>query len=174
MLRKFYISLGVIFFLALVSFIQPNKDINLKIKAVYVYKFAQYVDWPKEFKSGDFIIGVLGDDRLYQEMEKSYSNKMIGSQTIKIKKYDAIADIEQSHILFVSDKFSTNITSLVKKYKSKSTLIVSEKEGILKDGSIINFVMKSNKLKYEVSKTNASKHKLTIGQSLTSIADNVE
>jgi hypothetical protein len=160
--------------LSLVSFIQPNRDINLRVKAVYVYKFAQYVDWPKEFKTGDFIIGVFGDDRLYDEMQGSYSNKMIGNQTIKIKKYTATADIEQCHILFIAEKNSDKIAELVKKYKSKSTLIVSEKDGKLKDGSVINFVMKDNKLKYEVSKTNATKHKLTVGQSLTSIADKVE
>jgi hypothetical protein len=144
------------------------------VKAVYVYKFAQYVDWPKSFKTGDFIIGVYGDEKLYNEMQASYSNKMIGNQTIKIKKYDAVADIEQCHILFVAEKNSDKVAELVKKYKSKSTLIVSEKEGKMKDGSIINFVMRDNKLKYEVSKVNASKHNLTVGQSLTSIADKVE
>jgi hypothetical protein len=76
--------------------------------------------------------------------------------------------------LFVAEKNSDKIVDLVKKYKSKSTLIVSEKEGKLKDGSMINFVWRESKLKLEISKTNAEKHKLTIGQSLTSIADKVE
>jgi len=157
-----------------VSFIQPTRDVNLKYKAVFVYKFAQYVDWPKSSKTGDFIIGVFGDDKLYSEMQTSYSNKMIGNQSIKIKKMDAVDDNEQYHILFVAEKNSDKIVDLVKKYKSKSTLVVSEKEGKLKDGSMINFVWRESKLKLEISKTNAEKHKLTIGQSLTSIADKVE
>jgi len=174
MLRFIQISFLSLIALTLVSFIQPSKDINLRVKAVFVYKFAQYVDWPKSFKTGDFIIGVFGDEKLYNEMQTSYSNKMIGNQTIKIKKYDAVADIEQCHILFVAEKNSDKVVDLVKKYKSKSTLIVTEKEGKMKDGSIFNFVMKDNKLKFEVSKANAEKHKLTVGQSLTSIAYKVE
>lgn len=174
MLRVIQISFLSFIALILVSFIQPTKDVNLRVKAVYVYKFAQYVDWPKSFKTGDFIIGVFGDDKLYNEMQTSYSNKMIGNQTIKIKKYDAVADVEQCHILFVAEKNSDKVAEMVKKYKSKSTLIVTEKEGKMKDGAIINFIMKDGKLKYEVSKTNATKHNLTVGQSLTSIADKVE
>jgi len=154
--------------------VQPTKDVNLKLKAVYVYQFAKYVDWPKDFKTGDFIIGVLGDERLYTEMQTTYANKMIGNQSVKIKKFTASTEVEQCHILFISDKNSDKVGELVKKYKSKCTLVVSEKEGKLKDGSIINFVMKDGKLKYEVSKTNATKHKLTIGQSLTAGADNIE
>lgn len=174
MKRLLHISLLLGLFLSLTSFIQPNKDVNLRLKAVYVYKFAQYTDWPKEFKAGDFIIGVFGDDRLYDEMQKSFSNKMIGSQTIKIRKYSSINEVEESHILFVADKYSSNVAALAKKYKSKCTLIVSEKDGVLKDGAIINFVNKGTSLKYEISKTNAGKHKLTIGQTLTSSAENIE
>ena len=174
MLRVIQISFLSLVALILVSFIQPTKDVNLRVKAVYVYKFAQYVDWPKSFKTGDFIIGVFGDDKLYTEMQTSYSNKMIGNQTIKIKKYETVADVEQCHILFVAEKNSDKVSDMVKKYKSKSTLIVTEKEGKMKDGSIINFIMKDGKLKYEVSKTNATKHNLTVGQTLTSIADKVE
>jgi len=174
MLRILHISFLAGLFLTLISFVQPTRDVNLKLKAVYVYKFAQYVDWPKDFKTGDFVIGVLGDDRLYTQMQTDYSNKMIGNQTVKIKKYATAADVEQCHILFISDKSSDKIPELVKKYKSKCTLIVTEKEGKLKDGSIINFIMQEGKLKYEVSKTNATKHKLTVGQSLTGGAINIE
>jgi hypothetical protein len=144
------------------------------VKAVYVYKFAQFVDWPKSFKSGDFIIGVFGDEKLYNEMQTSYANKMIGNQTIKIKKYEAVSEIEKCHILFVAEKNSDKVSDLVKKFKSNSTLVVSEKEGKMKDGAIFNFIWRDNKLKYEMSKTNATKHKLTVGQTLTNSADKIE
>lgn len=174
MIRKIQISLLFTLAVVLVAFIQPTQDTNVNIKAVWVYKFAKLVDWPKEFKNGDFIIGVFGDEKLYTKMQSSYANKMIGNQSIKIKEYETVSEIEQCHILFISEKNSDKVSELVKKYKSKSTLIVSEKEGKMKDGSIINFVRRDNKLTIEVSKTNATKHKLTVGQSLTSIADKVE
>jgi len=63
---------------------------------------------------------------------------------------------------------------MVKKFKSKSTLIVSEKEGAMKDGSIINFIIRNNRQSYELSKTNATKHKLIIGKQLTELAVKVE
>jgi hypothetical protein len=151
-----------------------SDDTHARLKALYVYQFATLVDWPKEFKQGDFVIGVFGESNLYDELTSKYSNKSVGSQSIKIKKYLNFAEISNSHILFVANENSERTAELVKKYKSKSTLIVTEKEGKLKDGAVINFIVKDNKQTYELSKTNAAKYKLIIGAKLENLAARVE
>lgn len=150
------------------------KDTHKKIKALFVYQFATLMDWPKEFKQGDFVIGVFGESAVYSELEKSFSNKSVGSQAIKIRSFMNMGEITPCHILVVAPDMSDKVGELVKKFKSKSTLIVSEKEGKLKDGAIINFVIKDNKQSYELSKTNAAKHKLVVGSKLENLAARVE
>ena len=52
--------------------------IKAKIKGMYVYQFAKNIIWPKEYyKSDEFIFGFLDDDTLYNQVSKSYSNKLI-------------------------------------------------------------------------------------------------
>lgn len=153
---------------------QNDKDTHVRLKALYVYQFATLVDWPKEFKQGDFFIGVFGESPLYNELTTKYSNKAVGSQSIKIKSFSNYNEISACHILVVTPDNSDKVGDLVKKFKTKSTLIVTEKEGKLKDGSIINFVVKDHKQSYELSKTNASKHKLVIGSKLENLASKVE
>lgn len=150
------------------------KDTHKTVKALFVYQFATLMDWPKEFKQGDFVIGVYGDSPLYPELMSKYSNRSVGSQAIKIRSFSNYNDISPCHILVVAPEMSDRVADLAKKFKSKSTLIVSEREGKLRDGAIINFVVKDNKQSYELSKTNAARHKLVVGSKLENLAARVE
>ncbi|MBX7094390.1 MAG: YfiR family protein [Flavobacteriales bacterium] len=150
------------------------KDTHKTVKALFVYQFATLVDWPKEFKQGDFIIGVFGDSPLYDELVSKYSNKSVGKQAIKIKTFPTFSEVSHCHILVVAPDQSDRVSELSKKFKSKSTLIVTEKEGKLREGAVINFVIKDNKQSYELSKSNASKYKLVVGSKLENLAARVE
>jgi len=151
----------------------PEPDVNSKLKALYIYNFTNMVEWPKELKSGNFNIGVFGETNLITELTK-YNSKSVGSQPIKVSQFSDYGDITPCHILFVSREKSAQTADLVKKFKSKNTLIITEKEGGLRDGAIINFIIRNNKQSYELSKTNAGKHKLVIGKQLTDLAVKVE
>ena len=153
---------------------QNQPDLNSKVRALYIYNFTNMVEWPKELRSGNFNIGVLGESNLYNELNTKYAGKSVGSQSIKISQFKSSGDVSVCHILFITKEFNNKIGELVKKFKPKSTLIVTEKEGALKEGSVINFIIRNNRQSYELSKTNATKHKLTIGKQLTELAVKVE
>src|SRR5688572_5535714 len=158
--------------LVIMSMMQPgqDRDTRSRFQALYIYNFTTLIDWPKEFKTGSFKIGVFGETNLYNDLSKSYTNKLVGSQAIKVLQFAKLSDIEECHILFIAKGQSEHATDLAKKYRSKSTLIITEKEKMLKEGAIINFIVKNNKVAYEVSKGNASKHKLTLGSQLLNLA----
>jgi len=153
---------------------QTQPDVNSRVKALYVFNFTNMVEWPSDLKKGTFNIGVLGEsNNLFTELSK-YNSKSVGSQTIKVNHFAESASVTQCHILYVTKEQSDKTAALVKKFKSKGTLIISEKEGALKEGAIINFVIRNNRQSYELSKTNAVKHKLIIGKQLTELAAKVE
>lgn len=154
--------------------IAQTQDTHIKVKSMYVYQFASLVDWPAEFKKGDFVIGVFGKTPLYDELVLKYANKMMGSQAIKIKNFTSASEVTACHILIITPENSDKVTEMVKKFKSKSTLVVTEKEGKLKEGAIINFVIHNNKQSFELSKTNANKLKLVIGTKIEGYASKIE
>ena len=51
----------------------------------FVANFAKNVNWPDDHFNGNFIIGVYGDQDLFNQLNKSYTDKLIGSQKIKVK-----------------------------------------------------------------------------------------
>lgn len=147
------------------------KDTRSVAKALFLYTFATLIDWPAEYKKGNFVIGVLGTSTdVYNELSAKYSGKSIGAQEIIIKKYATRTEIDKPHILFLCADKSDQMTSLSTQLKDKSTLIVTEKDGYLSKGAVINFVLDGSKQAYEVSKSNAKKYNLVIASKLTTLA----
>lgn len=149
-------------------------DTNTKIKAVFLYNFTKYIEWPQKYKSGNFIIGVLADEGFSKEIDVFFSPKSIGSQRFEIKHFAKPAEITQCHMIFISPNFNGNFSEVLTKIKGKSTLLITEKAGYAKQGAAINFTIIDNKQKFELNKANAEKYDLKVSSSLTNLAINVE
>jgi hypothetical protein len=154
----------VLFLVPFFSNAQQASDYT--VHANIIYHFTKYIDWPQARKSGDFVIGVIGDSPLYDELQKSMANKSVGSQKISIKKVASVEAAENCHILFVSEEMSSSMKKIVAQTSSKSVLLVSEKEGLAKKGGCINFVIVSDRLKLEINKTNIEQRNLSIASEL--------
>lgn len=149
-------------------------DTRSVVRALYIYTFATLVEWPKEKRSGNFVIGVLGESSgVYSELDKKYSGKSIGTQKIVINNYKSTNEINDCHILYVSPENSKSLKTLVQTTIEENTLLVSENASGLNQGAIVNFIVDGFQQKYEINKTNAKKHKLVIAEKLSDLAANV-
>ena len=63
--------------------IVQTKDTRAVLKALYIYNFATLTDWPSDYKSGDFVIGVLGESSVFDELQKKYRGKIRSNNTIR-------------------------------------------------------------------------------------------
>ena len=150
---------------------QPGFDPNAKVKAVFLYNFTKYFEWPEKMKSGNFIIQVIGvNASLNQELTKMAASKQVGNQKLEIKNSPTIDASVKPHIIFLLSESSDMLKEISSKYKGKGSLIVTEKNGLAKSGSAINFVVIDNKQKFEYSKSNAVKEGLKTGDGLNSLA----
>ena len=145
-------------------------DTNAKIKAVFLYNFTKYIEWPKEERSGKFVFGVLGNSPLYTELSNMSKTKKVNGSPIEVKKFNSPNEINGCHVIYVPPASSGKWTEVLKKVSGKSTLLVSEKPGLAKQGAIINFVVKDNRQKFELNLSNAQKHELKVSSSLEALA----
>lgn len=154
---------------------QSSDDTNAKIKTVFLYNFTKYIEWPKQYKEGEFVIGVLGSNgSLLKELDKMSYTKKAGNQNFHIKAFSSISDIGKCHILFIPSENGQYLSEVTEKLKGKSTLIVTEKPGLAKQGAAINFVIQNNKQMFELNKANAEKHHLFVSSNLSALAIVVE
>lgn len=152
----------------------PNSTYT-KMKANYIYNFTKYIEWPDKYKEGNFVIGILGASSFYNELTTSLSTKTVGSRKFEIKSFANAESVSGTcHILFIPVENSSLLPAVLKKTKGKSTLIVTEKAGLAKQGAAINLIPVENKLKFELNKETTEKYNLKVSSNLLALAILVE
>lgn len=130
----------------------------------------KYVNWPASVSSGDFVIGVVGDDDVYGTLAKWYGTKSKGAQKIVIKQFNSAAEVTDCHVLYVGKSASNNFDDILGKISGKPVLTISDKAGLGKKGSCINFKTVSGKLKFELNQAALEGATLKVSSQLTGMA----
>lgn len=136
--------------------------------------FTKLVEWPQSYRQGNFVVGVVGESPLYNELVKMSKTKKVANQSLEVKKFDSANDVSKCHIIYVSRDESESLSSVLNKVKSNSTLIISEKQGLVDKGAGINFIVKDNRQKFELNKKNVEKYKLKVSSNLEALAFTVK
>lgn len=128
-----------------------------KAKAMLTLSFIRYCGWNESARQGDFVIGVVRDKELVNWLVKQSTGKKFGYQDVVIKEYKSIEEVEYCQVLYVSNNFNfnKNANDIINKI-GKNCLLVTELEGACEKGAMINFVIREDKLKFELHKQNAS------------------
>jgi hypothetical protein len=138
-----------------------------------LYNFSRNINWPEENKSGDFVITIIGDKELFTEMAKLTQNMKVGLQPIVVKYFSTVNEVSgYQQIVFVDNWQSNKINALVQKTTGSHTLIVSETEGLIEKGSMINFVPINGVMKFELNKEGLRKNNLMASSVLEKMATN--
>jgi hypothetical protein len=170
-LKRFIIYCLMFLLIATGFSFRDNVDTNAKIKAVFLYNFTRYFEWPSDKKAGSFYIHVVGTNtNLIKELTDLASKKQVGNQKIELINTPAFDPKTKAHMLFLLPEASKALSDATSKLKGKGTLIISEKEGAAKAGSAINFVVIDNKQKFEYSKNSAIKAGLKTSEDFKSLA----
>jgi hypothetical protein len=172
MKKALAIVLSVILFSSW-AMIRPDQseEASAKIKAIYIYNFTKYIEWPETYKQGNFVVGVYGNSgALLNELNKMASIKTVGSQKLEIRSLSSAADASQCHIVYILSDNSPQLPDVLGKVKNRSALIVTDKAGLAAKGSGINFVIVDNKQKIELNKSNIEKYKLKVASTLVEMA----
>ncbi len=165
--------------LCLVSFAyseQPANDVLLlkeriyKMKAVFLFNFTRYIEWPENDTSDNFIIAVLGESYITEPLNIIATKRKVGDKNIVVKQYNRIDNIKPFHILFIDSTFNINLNTLHKIVGNQNILMVGDREGLAEKGSGISFFIKEGKVKFELNRKIIEDANLTVSSQLLKIA----
>ncbi len=151
---------------------KEKTDNNAKIKAVFIYNFTKYIEWPEEVKEGDFKIGVYNNPDLLAELETTAQVKKIGRRKMEIIPIKELNQVNDLHILYVGDFNQFGMDEIYLQIGNKPTLLVTSKAN--NPGSMINFIVIGKRQKFELNKTECKKQNLSVNPTLANLAINVK
>lgn len=163
----------ILFFLALILLPLGAQSQVAKFKSVFTLSFIRHIGWTESAKKGDFVIGVVRDKEIADWMTKLSTGKKFGFQNVVIKEFKSPEEVVDCQVVYVSSNvnFGKHASTIVDKVNGGSTLIITESEGATKFGSMINFVVREDKLKFEIHKANAAKFGLQISSKLEGMSN---
>lgn len=142
---------------------------NEKFKALFMYNFTKYLEWPDDYRQGDFVIIVLGETALIDELKIIAEKKKVGFQPIVVKKVASTDQISKCHMIYISKSKSDNIADVKEKLTTSSTVIIADNPGAISKGAGINYVVNGGKQLFEISKSNVEKQNIKVGADLLSL-----
>lgn len=141
-----------------------------ELHSMMIYNFLKYIQWPGDKNSGEFVIGVLRDDNVYNTLNTWYGNKERGGKKFTIKSFNSAAEITECQLLYVGAGASNQFDDVLAKIGSSSTLTVSNRRGLGEKGSCINFKVLDGRLKFELNQAAMDKASLKTSSQLSAMA----
>ncbi len=142
---------------------------NEKFKALFLYNFTKFIEWPESHRGGDFVIGVMGSSPIIGELTTIADKKTVGTQNMIVKKINSATEANDCHIVYVPANQSSKIDAIISTVGSTPVLVISDKDGLISSGSGINYVSVNGKQKFEVSKSNIESTGLKVNSQLLSL-----
>ena len=140
-----------------------------QVKAVFLFNFAQFVDWPAEaFPRPDapFVIGVLGQDPFGVQLDEVVRGETINKRPLVVKRYRNVADIQDCNILFIGSTESGHLDQILAALKGRSILTVGDADPAGQRGVMIQLVNEHSRIRLRIDVGAAKAGNLTISSKL--------
>lgn len=170
MKTKWVISFLLLYFVqgtAMHPLPESNEEYNLK--AAFVYRFTNYIDWEAHLGNEDFVIGIVGTSPISQPLYAIAKAQTVKGHKIVIRTFNTPADISRCHLLFIPQRAGFSLAEIMERVP-KGMLTVSEKPGYAALGTNINFVVIDDKLKFEINTKSLYTSGLTASSQILKLA----
>jgi len=166
--RAASVALGVLLLLGL-SVGAAVAPAEYRVKAVFLFNFAQFVDWPPDAFTDPgqpFVIGVLGKDPFGAELDAVVHGETVSHRPLVVERYNSIADLHNCHILYIARSEVGHLAQILTALEGRSVLTVSDADGDDQTGVMIRLVNRSNRVGLQIDVGAAKAAHLTISSKL--------
>ncbi|ELR70911.1 hypothetical protein C900_03346 [Fulvivirga imtechensis AK7] len=165
--------LSLVFFslCLLMAFSSYGKERSAKedrVKSLVIFSITKYVQWPDD--DNEIVIGILSDDQELLRTFNEIASQRSSARKIVIKSFSSLENaLKKSDLLFIPHEMSAAVEN-ISEINTQNVLIVTEKEGLAKHGSAINFVTVDGKLRFEMNKKAVERSGLRVSSKLAEMA----
>lgn len=146
------------------------------VKAVFLYNFGKFVDWPNLGSATDretMALGILGKDPFGRALDEVFAGKTLQHRPVEIRRLQSVDEADGCHILFISSSESKKVPEILKKLAGLPILTVGESQDFVESGGMIEFAIVDNKVRFEINAGAAGRSRLKISSRLLSLATDV-
>ena len=136
------------------------------LKAVYLFNFARFVEWPADSQDGDVnkrYFCFYGADHLARTFAEITVGAWLGERQVMVRRLARLTDADQCDLLYTNDSVPPVGGPI------EGLLTVGIGPSFVRNGGVIGLVQKDQHLRFKVNRGAAVAAKLTISSHLLSL-----
>lgn len=140
-----------------------------QLKAVYLFNFGQFVEWPEqafESKNAPFVIGILGADGVGDTVEKVVRGESLAGRRFEVRRFGKASEIDRCHILFIGRDQSASLDKALEAIRGRSVLTVTDIAGAEHRGAVVALFNENNRIRMRINLDAAKAGDLVISSKL--------
>jgi hypothetical protein len=168
--------IGTVLMLAITALAQAQNAERYSedaVRAVFLYRFTGYIEWPPTASAGEFSIAVLGADGVADALAQLLAGRSIKDKPAHVYKLKRPQDLGNAQVVYVGPDRAGDLLAIAAIAADRPILIVSSEKRGLASGSAVNFILVDQHVRFEVSLTAANRAGLKISSDLLSVATRV-
>lgn len=149
-------------------------DREHRVKAVFLFNFAQFVVWPDSAFSGPddpLVLGILGNDPFDSYLDEVVRGEKVNNRPIEVKRFRKVEEAKGCHVLFVSPSEAQRMDAILKALKPTRVLTVGESEAFFRNGGMVNFATESGRIRLKINLEVVQGAGLSVSSKLLRLAD---
>lgn len=151
-------------------------SLERSVKAAFLYKFLGYTEFPASAFSdpaAPVVLGVMNSAPMASELTRIVTGRTVNNRPIVVrsmKEGDAMAGV---HLLFIAGADSARVVRSVSAARPQPLLVVTESADGLQEGSVINFKIIDERVRFDVSLDAAGRNSVKLSSRLLMVAHQV-
>ena len=142
------------------------------IKAVFLFNFAKYVDWPDAPGTAAGIrLCVPANPEFLATLRSAVQGEVVNGRPLTATDLDGLDAARECDILYVGTASKPDAAAWTAAVRGRRTLTVGD--GSLAEGLVIAFVRDQNRIRFDINRAAASQQNLTISSRLLGLARRV-
>jgi hypothetical protein len=153
---------------------EPEVLHEFETKAVFLFNFARFVEWPASAFSSPtepLVIGVLGADPFGRFLDEKLRKERVNGRPLNVRRYERVDEISNCHILFVSGSEWANPRRIVERLGGQPILTVCDTALIARSGIMVELVKDDGHVRLRINREAARRAGLGLSAKLLRSAE---
>src|SRR5690606_90066 len=151
-------------------------SLEYAVKAAYLYKFVPFVDWPADaFASASSAVNlcVVGHDAFGDVLDHTVRGERVNGREIVVHRYPSIERHSGCHIVYAGGGDAQSVAETLDAASGTPVLTFTDAARDPRDKGIVHFVVRENRVRFEIDDQAAAENGLSISSKVLSLAVSV-
>lgn len=171
--RHAVLTLGVLLGGSVQAAAGDASDLELKVKAAFLFNFAKFATWPPskvQDASSPLLLCVSGTDGVAHVLQETVKGRTIGAHSVDVLASPRAEELRRCHIVYFGTTDEDRIAAGLASVANYSILTVHEAGEAQPDGVIRFFLSDDGRVRFEVNVAAAARAQLALSSKLLEVS----